>query len=68
MGNCAVSKTHCVGVAAGTRFYHTQNSNHLDQNINLNKHKHSLLVNANTAEYNVSQNKKTITKLSTMAL
>jgi len=53
-----VSKTWRAGVAAGTRFNHTQNSNHLDQNINLNKHKLSLLVNANTAECNVSQHKK----------
>ena len=64
-----VSKTQCADVAAGTWFYHTQNSNHLDQNINLNKYKLSLLVNANTAECNVSHHKnKTITKLSTTAL
>jgi len=44
-----------MGVAGGTRFYHTQNSNHLDQSINLNKHKRSLLVNYNTAKCNVSQ-------------
>jgi len=37
-------------------------------NIYLNKHKLSLLLNANTAECTVSQHKKTITKLSTMAL
>jgi len=41
---------------------------HLDQNIGLNKHKFSLLVNDNIAECNVSQEKnETITKLSTMA-
>jgi len=34
----------------------------------LNKHKLSLLINADTAECNVSQHKKTVTKLSTMAL
>jgi len=44
-----------------------QNSNCLDQNIGLNKHKLILLVNDYNAECNVSQ-KKTITKLSTMAL
>ena len=48
--------------------HHTQNSNHLDQNIDLSKHKLSLLVNDNAAECNVSQKKETITKLSTMAL
>jgi len=31
--------------------------NHLDQNINLNEQKINLLVNANTAECNVSQHK-----------
>jgi len=51
-------KTCCMGIAPGTRFYHTQNSNHLDQDISLNKH--SLLVNDNTAESNVSQGKKKI--------
>jgi len=35
--NCGVSKK-CTGIDAGTRFYHTQNSNHLHQNIGLNKH------------------------------
>jgi len=39
-------KTLCAGVAAGKRLYHTQNSIHLDQNINLNKHKLSFLDNA----------------------
>jgi len=38
---------------------------HLDQNIGLNKHKLSLLVNDNLAECNVSQEKM---QLSTMAL
>ena len=53
------------GIAAGTRFYHTQNSNHPDQNIGLNKHKFALLAHDNTAECSVSKEKK---KLSTMAL
>jgi len=49
--------------------YHTQSNKHLDQNIGLNKHKLSLSINGNTAECNVSQEKKAaITKLSTMAL
>jgi len=54
MRNCGVSKTECAGVVAGTRFYHTPNSNQLEQNISLNKHKLSVLVNANTAECIVS--------------
>jgi len=54
-----------MGIAAGTRFYNTQNSNDLDQNIGLNKHILSMLVNDNTAECEVSQEKD---KLSTMAL
>jgi len=38
--------------------YHTENSNHLDQNLGIIWHKCSMLVNDNTAEYNVSQEKK----------
>jgi len=61
---------HCIllwrkfeySVVAGTRIYHTQNSNHLDRNINLNKHKLRLLVNANTAERNVSQHKSKLSR------
>ena len=38
--NCRASKNvSCTGIAAGTRFYHTHNSNHLDQNIGLKKKK-----------------------------
>jgi len=37
--------------------YQTENSNHLDQN-SIIWHKCSILVNDNTAEYNVSQEKK----------
>jgi len=33
--------------------YHTQNSNHLDQNMGIIWHKHSMLVNDNTAECGV---------------
>jgi len=42
--------------------YHTQNSNHLDQNIGIIWHKRSLLVNDNTVGYNVSQEKKTLSR------
>jgi len=49
--------------------YHTENSNHLDQNIGIIWHKGSMFVNDNAAEYNVSQEKKEIiTEISTMAL
>jgi len=47
-----------MGIVATTRFHHTLNSNHLNQNIGLNKHKLSLLVKHNTAECNVSQAKR----------
>jgi len=53
-----VSKTLHTGIATGTRFYHTQNSNHLDQNIGLKKHKLSLLANDNIAKCKASQKKR----------
>jgi len=37
---------------------HTQNNNHLDQNIGIIWHKRSMSVNNNTAEYNVPQGKR----------
>ena len=43
-------KMQCTGIATCKRFYHTQNSNRLDQNIGLDKHRLSLLVNDNYAE------------------
>jgi len=48
-------KMLCTGTALGILFYHTQNSNHLDQNIGSNRSKRSLLVNDYTAERNVLQ-------------
>jgi len=45
-------------IAADTWFCYTQNSNHLNQKIDLNGHKLSLLVNHNTAECKVSQQKR----------
>jgi len=42
--------------------YHTENSKHLDQNIGMIWHKHSMLVNDNTVEYNVSQEKKKLSR------
>jgi len=44
-----------MGKAAGTWFYHNQNSNHLDQTICLNKYKLSLLLSYNTAECNIKK-------------
>ena len=52
-------KTSCTGIAAGTRFYHTLNSKHLNQNIGLNNHKLSLLVNDNIADCKASQERET---------
>jgi len=69
MSNCGVSKNVVLGYSCRYTVYHTQNNNHLDENIGIIWHKRRILVNDNTAEYNVSQEKKeTITKLSTMAL
>ena len=53
MRNCRVTKN----VVCRYTLYHTQNNNHLDQNIGTIWHKRSMLVDDNTAEYNVSQEK-----------
>jgi len=46
--------------------YHTENSNHLDQNIGIIWHKRSMLVNdtviLRSVEYNVSQEKKKLSR------
>jgi len=68
MCNCGVTKTVVCRCRCRYAVYHTENSNHLDQNIGIIWHKRSMLVNDNTAQCNVSQAKETITKLSTMAL
>jgi len=69
MRNCGVTKNVVFGYRWKYTVYHTQNSKHLDQTIGIIWHKRSMLLKDNTAEYNVSQEKKeTITKLSTMAL
>jgi len=65
MRNCVVTKNVVFGYSCRYTVYHIENSNHLEQNIDIIWHKCSMLVNGNTAEYNVSQEKK---KLSTMAL
>ena len=38
--------------------YHTENTNHLDQHIGIIWHTRSMLVTNNTAECNVSQDKR----------
>ena len=38
--------------------YHTENSNHLEQNNGIILHKRNMLVKDNTAEYIVSQQKR----------
>jgi len=38
--------------------HHAKNGNHLDQNICIIWHKRSMLVNDNTAQHNVSQEKR----------
>jgi len=43
-------------------FYRTENSNHFDQNIFIIWHKRSMLVKDNTAEYNVFQEKKKLSR------
>ena len=69
MRNCGVTKSVVCRCSCRYTVYHTENSNHLDQNIGIIWHKHNMLVNDNTGEYNVSQEKKeAITKLSTMEL
>jgi len=57
MRNDGVTKNVVCRCSCRYMFYHTENSNHLDQNIGIIWHKRSMLVNDNTAEY-VSQHKK----------
>jgi len=55
MRNCGVTKNVVFGYGCRYTVYHTQNNNHLDQNIGIIWHKRSMLVNYNTAEYDVFQ-------------
>jgi len=68
MRNCGVTKN--VVCRCRNTVYHTENSNHLDQNIGISWHKRRMLVSDNTAECGIEclSRKKTITKPSTMAL
>jgi len=58
MRNCGVTKQ--VVCRCGCRYtvYHTENSNHLEQNIGIIRHKRSMLVYDNTAEYKIFSRKK----------
>jgi len=72
MRNYGETKNVVCRCSCRYRVYHIQNNNHLDQNIGIIWHKRSMLVNdtviLRSVEYNVSQKKETIGKLSTMAL
>jgi len=50
MRNCGVTKNVVCKCSCRYPVYHTENSNHLDQNIGIIMHKRSMLVNDNTAE------------------
>jgi len=55
---CGVTKNAVCRCSLRYTVYHTENSNHLEQHIGIIWHKRSMLVNDNTAECNVSQEKK----------
>jgi len=55
MRNCVAKKNVACRFSWRYTVYHTENSNHLDQNIGIIWHKSSMLVNYHTAEYNVFQ-------------
>jgi len=58
MRNGGVTKNVVCRCSCRYTAYHTENSNHLDQNIGIIWRKDSMLGNDNAAEYNVSQEKK----------
>ena len=66
--SCTVTKNVVFGYSCRYTVYHTHNNNHLDQNIGIIWCKRRILVNDNTAEYNVSQEKRNYHELSIMAL
>jgi len=69
MRNYGVTKNPVCRCSCRYTVDHTENNYHLGRHIGIIWHKRSMLVNDNTAECNVSQEKKeTITKLSTMTL
>ena len=58
MRNCGVTNNAVCRCCSRYTVYHTENSNHLDQNIGIICPKRSMLVNDNTAGYNVEKKKK----------
>ena len=62
MRNRGVTKNVVFGYSCRYAVYHTQNNNHLDQNIGIIWHKCSMLVKDNTVECNVSQEKKKLSR------
>jgi len=59
--NCWVTKNVVCRCCRYT-VYHTENSNHLEQNTGIIWHKRSMFVNDNTAEYNVSREIKKLSR------
>ena len=66
MRNCGVTKNVVCGCSCRHTVCHTENSNHLDQNIGIIRNKRSMLVNDNSllrnVEYNASQEKKKLSR------
>jgi len=62
MRNCGVTKYVVCRCSCSYTVDHTENCNHLDQNIGIIWHKRSMLVNDKTAECNVSQEKKNVSR------
>jgi len=58
MRNCGETKDVVCRCSCRYTVYHTENSNHLEQNIGIIWHKRSMLVNDNTTECIASQAKK----------
>jgi len=58
MRNSGVTKNAVCRCSWSYTVYHTENGNHLDQNIGTVWHKRRMLLNDNTAQHNVSQEKK----------
>jgi len=58
MRNCGVKQNVMCRFSWRYTAYHTENSSHLYQNIGTIWHKRSMLVNDNTAEYTVFQEKR----------
>jgi len=62
MRNCGATTNFVCRCSCRYTVYHTQNSNHLDQIIGVIWHKRSMLVSDNTAEYNVSRERKKLSR------